>query len=80
MNASLLLNWFTDLGRNIKSGLSETGVIIFMVAFLAVALCLFYGIIRSCLITIKPKMPWGYAFFLVIFILLFVWFAVIMGY
>ena len=80
MNTSLLLNWFTDLGRNIKHSLTETGVLILMIAFLTVALCLFYGIIRHALITVKLKMSWGYLFFMAIFILLFIWFAFIMSY
>ncbi len=74
---SLLCNWFENWGRSIKSGLGNVGVIIFMVVFFSLAVLLFYGIIRSALIIVKPKIAWGYIFLMVIDILFFVWFCTI---
>ena len=78
MNTSLLLNWFTNLGRSIKNGLGETGVIICIVVFFAVAACCLYSVIRNALITVKLRVAWPSLIFCIIFILLAVWFIFIM--
>ncbi len=75
---SLLCNWFDDWGRNIKAGLTTTGVIIFLVAFFCLGVLLFYGIIKQVLVAQKNKIAWGLIFFLIVDILFFVWFLIIL--
>ncbi len=74
---SLLCNWFDDWGRNIKSGLTITGIIVFLVAFFCFGVLLFYGIIKRALVANKNRIAWGLIFLLIIDILFFIWFCII---
>ncbi len=75
---SLLCNWFDDWGRSIKAGLTNVGVIIFLVAFFCLGVLLIYGIIKKPLAYNKYKIAWGYLFLLIIDVLFFVWFCIIL--
>lgn len=75
---SLLCNWFDDWGRSIKSGLTTTGVIIFLVVYFCLAALLLYGIIKQILTANKNKIAWGLIFLLIIDILFFIWFCIIL--
>ncbi len=71
----LLCSFLDNWGRSIQDGLGQTWIVVFLVAFMCIIVLLFYGILRSALVTIKPRIEWGYIFLLVIFVLFFVWFC-----
>lgn len=74
----LLLNWFTDLGRNVKNGLGNVGMIILLCVFSFMAVYLFQNAIRASINKTKIVFKWGQIIFAVIFLLLAIWFITLM--
>ena len=70
----LLCNWFTDLGRSVKAGLGQTGVIILMCVFAVFTIYLLQNVLRASIGKTKIVFKWGQIVFLVIFTLLTIWF------
>lgn len=74
----LMLNWFTDLGRNIKTGLGDTWMIVLLVVFSFMAVYLTQNVLRASINKTKIVLKWGQIFFAIIFLLLTIWFITLM--
>lgn len=76
---SLLCNFLVDWGVSIKESIGETGVIICLVVFAAIAFLIFSNMcidaVRKVNRDRKFKMYWFRLVFLIIVILFAVWFA-----
>lgn len=75
---SLLCNWFDDWGRTIRNGLGNTWMIIFIVAFVSIALCLLISIFKASVNKTKFVIKWGQIIFFIIFVLFAIWFLIIL--
>ena len=69
-----MLNWFTDLGLTVKTGLGETWLIVLMCIFACLALYLMQNVFRASIGKAKIVFLWGQIVFMVIFTLLAIWF------
>lgn len=78
---SLLCSWFDEWGRAIGDGLGRTGLIIFIVAFVAIMMFMLYNIFLAQIF--KPradrkfKIKWVQLIFVIILGLFTVWFCYI---
>ena len=74
----LMLNWFTDLGIKVKTGLGSTWMIILLLVFSFLAVFLIQNILRASINKTKVVFKWGQIFFAIIFLLLTIWFITLM--
>lgn len=80
---SLLCSFLDDWGRSIGDGLGRTGLIIFIVAFVAIMMFMLYNIFLAQIF--KPredrkfKIKWVQIIFVIILALFTVWFCMILS-